>query len=176
MIKEEHSFDEMMKIGKEGEEKVNNYLLQYPGLEIEGVEDLPEQKKGIDFKVSLNGGKPKGIEVKRDNVCERNHRYFLEAELTNSKGKHHKDGWAHTTQSDLLFLLIGDTSRMLIVDPDYLRKNLRRWKQAHGLREARDKKGYSSFGICVPLIEIREALIIIDLDGTSNEVLDLLNK
>ena len=147
-----YTFQEQKAIGDLAEDTVEKYLSEM--VKVEKVDSLKEQLKGIDFILDLEGDKKK-VEVKIDNICHRNGRYFLEIELVKANGQHSKDGWVHTTASDFLFLLVGRTNTLRIVKPEEIRKNLVRWRRAYGIRECYNKSGYSSIGVCVPFVYIK---------------------
>ena len=170
MTKGQYTFQEQKRIGDLAEDTVEKLLSDIG--KVEKVDSLKEQLKGIDFIVNLEE-KSKKVEVKIDNICHRNGRYFLEIELVKANGQHSKDGWVHTTSSDFLFLLVGKTNTLKIVKPEEIRKNLFRWKRAYGIRECYNKSGYSSIGVCVPFANIKGLLV--DLDGEYEEtVIDFL--
>ena len=170
MTRGQYTFQEQKRIGDLAEDTVEKLLSDIG--KVEKVDSLKEQLKGIDFIVNLEEQYIK-VEVKIDNICHRNGRYFLEIELVKANGQHSKDGWVHTTSSDFLFLLVGKTNTLKIVKPEEIRKNLFRWKRAYGTRECYNKSGYSSIGVCVPFANIKGLLV--DLDGKYEEtVIDFL--
>ncbi len=172
MQNKQYTFEEQKKIGDNAESLVEKYLSQSSGLNIQKVDSYTEQLKGIDFLISKKEEKPITIEVKIDNICHKNGRYFLEIELVKANGQHSKGGWVSTTQSDYLFLLVGKTNSLKVVKPDYLRNNIYRWQRAYGLRECYNKSGYSSIGICVPFAMIKG--LCVDITESCNPVLDYL--
>lgn len=172
MLKKEYTFEEQKKIGDNAEYLVEKYLSQSAGLNIQRVDSYTEQLKGIDFLISREEEKPITIEVKIDNICHKNGRYFLEIELIKANGQHSKGGWVTTTQSDYLFLLVGKTNSFKVVKPDYLRNNLYRWQRAYGYRECYNKGGYSSIGVCVPFAMIKG--LSLDITETCDSMLDYM--
>lgn len=168
----EYTFAEQKRVGDIAENTIERYLLESERTELMKVDKLSEQMKGIDFQLSVSGGDWTPIEVKIDNICHKNGRYFLEIELVKSNGKHSKDGWVLTTTSKYLFLMVGKTNCMKVVDPEFLRDNLYRWRRAYGVRECYNKGGYSSIGICVPFAHIKG--LCVDLDNDCEEVLDYI--
>lgn len=172
MLKKEYTFEVQKQVGEKGENAIEEYLLKHKGVSVEKVYELSHQLKGIDFQVRLNERPPLDIEVKVDNICHRNGRYFLEVELVKANGRHSKDGWVLSTQSNFLFLLVGNTNSLKVVKPQYLRDNLYRWQRAYGYRECYNKGGYSSIGICVPYAMIKG--LSLDITETCDSMLDYM--
>ena len=138
-MKKVYNFDTQLKIGKTAEEAVKKWLTHEYSYIITEV-DLEQQLKGIDFIIGNTSH-----EVKLDNYCQKNGRYFLEVQLPN------KDGWVHTCSADKLYLVVGGTWDVKIVDPKALRYWIPIWKNRYGVRTCENKNGYWSQGVCVPL-------------------------
>lgn len=104
--------------------------------------------KGVDFVAGDTT-----IEVKLDNYCQRNGRYFLEIELPN------KPGWLWTCTADMLLLVVGGTWDMKVADLKHMRYWLEIWQRRYGVRTCENKNGYYSHGVCVPFKDLKGEVI-----------------
>lgn len=147
-MKKQYSFEQQLAVGKEAEQQVLEYLKKEHSTYSFRDSNMDEQFKGIDFVATIDGKVAATYEVKLDNYCQRNGKYYLEIELPN------KLGWVHTCQADWLILVVGGTNKAKLVSPADLRFRIPFWKRGYGIRTCDNKNGYWSVGVCVPLTRI----------------------
>ena len=106
-------FYKQLETGKIGENKVANWL-ESRGWHVRHIDDLKEQKKGIDFIVTKKD-RIFTVEVKYDIRSLDTGNFYIETE----KPLWGTLGWFHTTQADYLFML--NDKMLYIVKPQVIR-------------------------------------------------------
>ena len=147
-MKKVYDFSKQLAIGKKAEAAVKEWLntTTLPQPIVDAPMDL--QMKGVDFVAGDTT-----IEVKLDNYCQRNGRYFLEIELPN------KPGWLWTCTADMLLLVVGGTWDMKVADLKHMRYWLEIWQRRYGVRTCENKNNYWSNGVCVPFQDLKGEVI-----------------
>jgi len=109
-----------------------------------------EQRQGIDRHfTNRDTGRQITIEYKTDHTAGRTGNAFVE---TISVDTHHKPGWAHTSQAEILIYHIPEPETTYAIRLSALRSQLARWEAKYPKR-AIPNKGYRTHGILVPLAE-----------------------
>lgn len=112
------------------------------------VEGKKAQHKGQDFVVDVNSVL-QTCEIKYNSYAAKSNCFFIEDALN------HKQGWCYTCTSEFIFLVIGDTGRVVVTSPQMIQKDLQEWKESYKTKRCASHNGYWSEGVIVPLEAIK---------------------
>lgn len=145
-----YDFHEQLKVGKQGEE----FLDQYFGATytITPATD-EEQRMEIDRHFApKNGSPPFTVEYKTDPKASKTHNAFIETISVDTRGKL---GWiAMSAANYLIYYVTGDEIIYVLRFAD-LRRRLPYWAIRYPVRAVRNN-GYQTWGIVVPLHELEQ--------------------
>ena len=112
-----------------------------------------EQRQGIDrhFRNKADG-RTFRIEYKADERASATGNAFVETMSVDSAGK---QGWAYTSQADLLLYYLPKDLLVYVIRLKDLRQQLAGWRATYPQRKA-DNGSYATWGVLVPLDEFED--------------------
>jgi len=163
MSTNQHKFSDSYQRGLRGEEATERFL-DVCGLNWSTVTSRSAQKQGKDYTVE----NAVSIEVKTDDMALETGNVFIEVVGNDQKGT---PGWAHYTQADMLFYIIGN--ECIVCSPVVIRKMLDNWGERYAVKQCHNKH-YSSEGIIVPVHAFKRDAgdYIFDIEEPDNESID----
>lgn len=145
-----YNFHAQLVLGQQAEQALDQFFAD-KFLIVEAT--LGEQRQGIDrfFKDRANGRISK-IEYKSDWTASKTGNAFVETISVDRTGK---QGWAYTSQADLLIYYLPDDLLVYVISLVKLRECLPTWKHKYPQRKVFNGT-YSTWGILVPLYEFEQ--------------------
>lgn len=147
-----HDFDDSLKRGHDGEDRVVRFLADEFGHKLR-PSSKAEQFRGIDYHVhDPSTGRRFTIEIKTDEVAQHTDNIFVETVSNDTTGR---KGWAYTCKADFLLYWVKGIDVVYVVQPRKLLTRLDEWKKYR--QAGAQNRGYRTLGRLVPMREF-EAL------------------
>lgn len=146
-----YGFKEQLKIGKEGESKLDKFFLEKLNITIKQASMEQELTKGFDrIFTSKKNGKQFTIEYKYDEKATKTGNVFIE---TLSKSSTGKKGWVLTSQADFVAILVGST--IYVIRMNELREHIKTEGDKYRLAKCKNPTYYSE-GRLMPIKELKK--------------------
>lgn len=141
-----YDFDQQHEHGQRGEAFLDAFFANR-GHTIQAA-TRGQQRQGID-RVFLWDGKMARVEYKTDFLAHETGRVFVETISVDTEGK---EGWATSSQADLLVYYVPGLRRIYVISLAALRDMLPTWNECYPTRPAQNVD-YATHGVLVPLNE-----------------------
>jgi len=140
-----YSFDEQLKLGKQGELIIDYYLSHYYDLR---AASRAEQRLGIDSVLTSHAGKVVKLEYKTDFMSQKTGNIVIE---TISVDTRNKPGWGLTSKSDIIIFYLYHLHRLFFIKTSLIKDNIAQWQQDYRTVKIRNKD-YHTHGVLVPVV------------------------
>jgi hypothetical protein len=141
-----YSFDQQYEHGERGEAFLDAFFANR-GHVIQPA-TRGQQRRGID-RVFLWDGKMARVEYKTDFLAHETGKVFVETVSVDTEGK---EGWATSSQADLLVYYVPGLRRIVVMPLVELREALPAWSEQYPTRPAQNVD-YATHGVLVPIRE-----------------------
>ncbi len=141
-----YSFDQQHEHGERGEAFLDAFFANR-GHTIQPA-TRGQQRRGID-RVFLWDGKMARVEYKTDFLAHETGKVFVETVSVDTEGK---EGWAYSSQADLLVYYVPGLRRIVVLPLVELREALPAWSEQYPTRPAQNVD-YATHGVLVPIGE-----------------------
>lgn len=137
-----YNFQEQLKIGQEGEAFLDSFF-RGKGVQVEVVDDLDTQRRGIDRYFHIEG-KTFSVEYKTDHTAARTGNAFLEMAVDK------KAGWVQRTEADFIAYYVPGRQVIYLVRPERIRELLGAYINKLQWGEIRNDS-FVAYGMLLPL-------------------------